>query len=120
MFVHHPLYGTAWWQADQRLALHGRPSRRHGTKCRVLARYPACLLGGLRWPFLSMRLLWWSAPGSASRRRVVVTDLDMRFLETVKLPGLEVWRHDLTCDPLPEAAFDLVHARLVLVHLPDK
>jgi SAM-dependent methyltransferase len=51
---------------------------------------------------------------------VVVTDLDMRFLETVKLPGLEVWRHDLTCDPLPEAAFDLVHARLVLVHLPDK
>jgi 2-polyprenyl-3-methyl-5-hydroxy-6-metoxy-1,4-benzoquinol methylase len=52
--------------------------------------------------------------------RVVVTDLDTRFLETVKLPGLEVWQHDLTRDPLPEAAFDLVHARLVLVHLPDK
>ncbi|HKV81937.1 MAG TPA: methyltransferase domain-containing protein [Candidatus Sulfotelmatobacter sp.] len=52
--------------------------------------------------------------------RVVVTDLDTRFLETVKLPGLEVWQHDLTRDPLPEAAFDLVHARLVVVHLPDK
>src|SRR5579862_1204843 len=52
--------------------------------------------------------------------RVVATDIDTRFLETVKLPGLEVWRHNLTCDPLPEAAFDLVHARLVLVHLPDK
>ena len=25
MFVYHPLYGTAWRQADQRLPLHGRP-----------------------------------------------------------------------------------------------
>jgi SAM-dependent methyltransferase len=52
--------------------------------------------------------------------RVVVTDIDTRFLENLKLPNLEVLRHDLTRDPLAEAAYDLVHLRLVLVHLPDK
>jgi hypothetical protein len=25
MFVYHPLYGTAWRQADQGLPFHGRP-----------------------------------------------------------------------------------------------
>jgi SAM-dependent methyltransferase len=31
-----------------------------------------------------------------------------------------VRRHDIATDPLPEAAFDLVHARLVLGHLPER
>jgi SAM-dependent methyltransferase len=52
--------------------------------------------------------------------RVVVTDIDPRFLEALKLPNVEVRRHDIARNHLPEAAFDLVHARLVLVHLPDK
>jgi SAM-dependent methyltransferase len=52
--------------------------------------------------------------------RVVATDLDTRFLELLPHGNLEVWRHDIAADPLPEAEFDLVHARLVLVHLPDR
>ena len=32
-------------------------------------------------------------------------------------PPLEVLRHDVTRDPLPEGAFDLVHVRLALVPL---
>jgi SAM-dependent methyltransferase len=36
------------------------------------------------------------------------------------VPGLEVRRHDITRDPLPEAAYDLAHARLVLLHLPER
>jgi SAM-dependent methyltransferase len=52
--------------------------------------------------------------------RVLATDLDTRFLETLDLPRLEVRRHDVVSDPLPEAAFDLVHTRLVLVHLPER
>jgi SAM-dependent methyltransferase len=52
--------------------------------------------------------------------RVVVTDIDTRFLETLKLPNLEVRRHNIVRDPLPEATFDLVHVRLVLVHLPNQ
>jgi SAM-dependent methyltransferase len=35
-------------------------------------------------------------------------------------PNLEVRRHDITSDPLPAAAFDLIHTRLVLIHLPSR
>ncbi|WP_447008221.1 class I SAM-dependent methyltransferase [Saccharothrix isguenensis] len=35
-------------------------------------------------------------------------------------PRLTVLRHDVVCDPLPEAEFDLVHVRLVLRHLPER
>jgi SAM-dependent methyltransferase len=52
--------------------------------------------------------------------RVVVTDINTRFLETLRQPNLEVLQHDIVTDPLPEAAFDLVHARLVLMHLPER
>jgi SAM-dependent methyltransferase len=51
--------------------------------------------------------------------RVVATDVDTRFLEAIDCPRLEVWRHDLTADDLPERAFDLVHTRALLWHLPE-
>jgi SAM-dependent methyltransferase len=51
---------------------------------------------------------------------VLATDIDPRFLESLNLPNLEVRCHDIATDPLPEAAFDLVHARLVLMHLPER
>ena len=51
---------------------------------------------------------------------VLVTDIDTRFLETVKLPNCEVRRHNIVTDSLPEGAFDLVHSRLVLLHLPER
>ncbi|HEU0167164.1 MAG TPA: methyltransferase domain-containing protein, partial [Chloroflexota bacterium] len=35
-------------------------------------------------------------------------------------PGVEVRQHDLQRDPLETAAFDLIHARLLLEHLPDR
>lgn len=52
--------------------------------------------------------------------RVVVTDVDIRFLERVKRPNIEVRLHDITSDPLPERAFDLIHTRMVLMHLPPR
>jgi SAM-dependent methyltransferase len=51
---------------------------------------------------------------------VLATDIDTRFLAPLAGPPLEVQRHDITADPLPEAAFDLVHTRLVLAHLPER
>jgi SAM-dependent methyltransferase len=49
---------------------------------------------------------------------VVATDLDPRFL--TELPDhVEVRRHDITVDGLEPDAFDLVHSRLVLMHLDD-
>ena len=52
--------------------------------------------------------------------RVVVTDINTRFLDPLQRPNLEVRRHNIVTDPLPEGAFDLIHARLVLMHLPER
>lgn len=57
--------------------------------------------------------------GHVSPGRVVATDLDTALLEHLAIPGVEVQRHDIGGDPLPEHTFDLVHARLVLMHLAD-
>jgi len=51
---------------------------------------------------------------------VVATDLDTRLLEPLAGDCVEVWRHDLVVDPLPEAAFDLAHVRLVLMHVQSR
>ena len=53
--------------------------------------------------------------------RVLATDPDPRFLDelaALDAPNLEVRRHDVTTDALPERAFELVHTRGVLEHLP--
>jgi SAM-dependent methyltransferase len=51
---------------------------------------------------------------------VLATDLDTRLLEEVAGGTVEVRRHDLLADPLPEASFDLVHARCLLMHVPAR
>jgi SAM-dependent methyltransferase len=51
---------------------------------------------------------------------VTATDLDTRYLEALNVPNLEVRRHDVVTEPLETGAFDLVHARLVLEHLPAR
>lgn len=56
-----------------------------------------------------------------SSGRVLATDIEPRFLEPLRdLGNVEVARHDVAADPLPEADFDLIHARLVLVHVPER
>jgi ubiquinone/menaquinone biosynthesis C-methylase UbiE len=52
--------------------------------------------------------------------RVVVTDIETRGLAHITLPNVEVRRHDITRDALPERTFDLIHVRMVLVHLPAR
>lgn len=49
---------------------------------------------------------------------VVATDLDPSHIPAH--PRLRVERHDLTRDPLPADHYDLIHARLVLGHLPTR
>lgn len=56
----------------------------------------------------------WLAARVGPTGHVLVTDLDIRFLLPLETAHVEVRRHDLAIDPLPEAAFDLVHVRLVL------
>ena len=51
---------------------------------------------------------------------VLATDIDTRHLDRLRLGNVVVRRHDISRDPLPEAHFDLVHMRLVLIHLSDR
>ena len=51
---------------------------------------------------------------------VLAVDLDTSQLAELASDLVEVRRHDLMSDPLPEAAFDLVHARLVLMFLSPR
>jgi SAM-dependent methyltransferase len=50
---------------------------------------------------------------------VLATDIDPRFLASVRRRNVEVRRHDISLDPLPPERFDLIHARLVLIHVPN-
>jgi SAM-dependent methyltransferase len=52
--------------------------------------------------------------------RVLATDIDVSWIEPAAGGVLEVRRHDVVDDPPPAETFDLVHARLVLVHLGDR
>ena len=47
----------------------------------------------------------------------VTAETGMRFSG---LEELEVARHDVTADAIPAARYDLIHARLVLSHLPQR
>ncbi len=51
---------------------------------------------------------------------VVAVDLDTSLLEPIAGDRIEVRRHDVLAEPLPEGAFDLVHARLLLMHVPSR
>lgn len=63
----------------------------------------------------------WLADQVGPAGSVLATELDPRFLGVLAgpdRPQLEVRRHNVATDPLPQEAYDLVHARLVLLHLP--
>lgn len=62
----------------------------------------------------------WLADQVGPTGRVVATDLDTRHVDGQGRANLEVLTHNVVTDPLDEATFDLIHARAVLVHLPDR
>ncbi len=64
-------------------------------------------------------LAHWLAQRVGTSGSVLSTDLDLRF-HGEPLPNLELRRHDITRDPLPPAHFDLVHARALLQHVPER
>jgi len=61
----------------------------------------------------------WLAQQVGRTGHVLASDIDTAVLEAAVDRRYEVRRHDLTVDPPPAAGFDLVHARLVLEHLPE-
>jgi len=56
---------------------------------------------------------------AARAGRVLVTDLDTRFLEGLP-DNVDVQLHDVTAEPPALDAFDLVHARALLEHVSER
>jgi SAM-dependent methyltransferase len=62
----------------------------------------------------------WLARRVGAQGRVVASDIDTSWLELDSSRSYEILRHDVSAEPAPDGAFDLIHARLVLVHLPER
>ncbi|PSB02601.1 SAM-dependent methyltransferase [Merismopedia glauca CCAP 1448/3] len=61
----------------------------------------------------------WMATVVGDNGSVVAVDLNTRFLNNLRSPNLEVIEADIRYLPLNYPLFDLVHARYVLIHIPD-
>ena len=62
----------------------------------------------------------WLAQRVGERGHVVAADLDVTLMADLDAPNVEVCQTDLTRDALPRDAFDLVHTRLALIHIPAR
>jgi SAM-dependent methyltransferase len=65
----------------------------------------------------------WLAGRVGLEGHVLATDIDItrtRAATDGDSPHVEVRSHDVAHDPPPDGQFDLVHARLVLVHIPER
>ena len=62
----------------------------------------------------------WLAKKVGPTGKVVATDIDTSRLTPAARPPVEVLVHDIGAEPPPAENFDLVHARLVLVHVPER
>jgi SAM-dependent methyltransferase len=60
----------------------------------------------------------WLAQRAGPHGHVLATDLNPRHLHAGH--GYQVLRHDLVTEPVPSPPWDLIHARLVLAHLPSR
>lgn len=62
----------------------------------------------------------WLADRVGSTGDVTATDLEVERLNRLAGDNLTVLQHDVVTDVLPQNAYDLVHARLVLIHLVER
>jgi SAM-dependent methyltransferase len=62
----------------------------------------------------------WLASKISPTGHLVVTDVDPRFLDGLRSDHVEVRRHDIGHDELEVGAFDLIHIRCVLMHVPSR
>ncbi|MEU9311906.1 methyltransferase domain-containing protein [Streptomyces sp. NPDC048256] len=74
-----------------------------------------CLDVGAGTGTVARRLL--EEPGVAS---VLAVDRDVRFLSARPVPGLDVLEADISAPDALPGVFSLVHARFVLMHLPER
>jgi SAM-dependent methyltransferase len=118
MSSHYP-FDNAAPQAGDRFAnlaaLYDEVTRRHLDRFGIGADW-SCLEvgagGGSIARFMSERV--------GPRGQVVATDINTDWIAGSLPVNVELRRHDIGIDPLPEAAFDVVHARAVLTFVPER
>jgi ubiquinone/menaquinone biosynthesis C-methylase UbiE len=64
-------------------------------------------------------IMTWMGEAVGPMGQVVAVDLDPKFLSEAERPNVSVVRADIRTAQLPQQSFDVVHARYVLIHLPD-
>jgi len=112
-------FDNAWQHARERLALLEQcldPSTRSRIKSLGVADGWQCLEAGAGGGSVAQ----WLCRQVGAAGRVVATDIDTRFLEHIHEPNLDITKLDLTTDSIPQNTFDLVHTRMVLMHLPSR
>ncbi|MBI4292962.1 MAG: class I SAM-dependent methyltransferase [Betaproteobacteria bacterium] len=110
---------NAWKKARERLTLQERFADK-ATRRRIIALGPArgwhCLEAGAG----AGSVARWLSARVGPNGRVLAADLDTRFMARLQKANLEVRRMDVVSEELPRAAFDFVHTRLLLIHLPAR
>jgi SAM-dependent methyltransferase len=64
-------------------------------------------------------IMTWMSELVGPTGQVLAVDLDPKFLGGTVRPNVTVMQGDVRTAELPERSFDLVHARYVLIHIPD-
>ncbi len=62
----------------------------------------------------------WMAAQVGETGRVLAVDLDTRWFEHDGSPQLEARDVDIAAEPIPDGPWDLIHERLVLMHIPER
>ena len=118
--MEHYIFDNAAPQASQRFnsleTLYDPATIRYLEACGVSEGWNCLEVGGG-----GGSIATWLAQRVGSTGQVLVTDIDPRHLTTIatpEYPHLTIQQHDIAADPLPEGSYDLIHARLVLIHVP--
>jgi 2-polyprenyl-3-methyl-5-hydroxy-6-metoxy-1,4-benzoquinol methylase len=113
------LLENAWHRSRERLVLQEQvadpATQRRITSLGSLAGWH-CLEAGAG----AGSIVQWLCGRVGPEGRVLAIDLDARFLSHLKDSRLQIREADIVSYELPESAFDLVHARFVLLHLPAR
>jgi SAM-dependent methyltransferase len=113
------LLDNAWQKARERLTLQERFAD-EATRRRIVAlgleQGWRCLEAGAG----AGSVARWLSTRVGPDGHVLAVDLDTRFMSDLKEPNVAVRQMNIVSEELPQAEFDLVHTRLLLIHLPER
>lgn len=62
----------------------------------------------------------WLSDRVGKTGKVIAVDTNKRYLGDIAAPNIEVREQDIAQIPLEQGVYDLVHAKILLMHLPDR